>query len=114
MGARPPRPILHQQPAARGAGARGIRLTLFASTRFVFVLVGAGLAYEMWTNGERWIGRANSFSPGAVAVALVLGVVTISLSAPIFLEGLKAGLLTFGGAYTVIPFLQQFSVDHHH
>ncbi len=30
----------------------------------------------------------------------------------IFYSGLKAGLLTFGGAYTVIPFLQQDAVSH--
>jgi chromate transporter len=89
-------------------------LTLFASASFVLVLVGAGLAYELWTNGERWIGRATSLSPAAVVLVLLLGAVTISLSAQIFLEGLEAGLLTFGGAYTVIPFLQQASVDHHH
>jgi chromate transporter len=89
-------------------------LTQFASASFVLVLAGAGLAYELWTNGERWIGRAHSISPGAVGVLVLLGAVTVSLSASIFLEGLKAGLLTFGGAYTVIPFLQQASVDHHH
>jgi chromate transporter len=89
-------------------------LTQFASASFVLVLLGAGFAYELWTNGERWIGRANSFSPGAVGAFVLLGAVTVSLSASIFLEGLKAGLLTFGGAYTVIPFLQQGAVDHHH
>jgi chromate transporter len=89
-------------------------LTQFASASFVLVLAGAGLAYELWTNGERWVGRANSFSPGAIGVCVLLGTVTVSLSVSIFLEGLKAGLLTFGGAYTVIPFLQQASVDHHH
>jgi len=89
-------------------------LTQFASASFVLVLLGAGLAYELWTSGERWIGRASSFSPGALGLVLLLGAVTVSLSAAIFLEGLKAGLLTFGGAYTVIPFLQQASVDHHH
>jgi len=92
----------------------GFALTLFASASFVLVLVGAGLAYELWTNGERWVGHANSLSPAALVLVLLLGAVTISLSAQIFLEGLKAGLLTFGGAYTVIPFLQQASVDHHH
>jgi chromate transporter len=92
----------------------GFALTLFASASFVLVLVGAGLAYELWSNGERWIGRANSLSPAAVGLVFLLGAVTISLSAQIFLEGLKAGLLTFGGAYTVIPFLQEASVDHHH
>jgi len=40
--------------------------------------------------------------------------VTLSLTAEIFLEGLKAGLLTFGGAYTVIPFLRESSVAGHH
>jgi chromate transporter len=88
-------------------------LTQFASASFVLVLLGAGLAYELWTNTERWIGRTGLFSPGPIALVLVLGV-TVSLSAEIFLEGLKAGLLTFGGAYTVIPFLQQASVDNHH
>jgi chromate transporter len=34
--------------------------------------------------------------------------------ASIFVEGPKAGLLTFGGAYTVIPFLQDGAVDGHH
>jgi chromate transporter len=89
-------------------------LTQFASASFVLVLLGAGLAYELWTSGARWIGRANSFSPGAIGIFVLLGAVTVSLSVSIFLEGLKAGLLTFGGAYTVIPFLQQASVDHHH
>jgi chromate transporter len=43
---------------------------------------------------------------------VVLGAVTLSLAVEIFLEGLKAGLLTFGGAYTVIPWLQESAVDN--
>src|SRR5215203_941115 len=62
----------------------GFALTLFASASFVLVLVGAGLAYELWTNGERWIGHANSLSPAALVLVLLLGAVTISLSAQIF------------------------------
>jgi chromate transporter len=90
-------------------------LTVFASASFVLVLLGAGIAYELWTNGRRWRGRASSFSlaPAAV-VALALGTITVSLTASIFFEGLKAGLLTFGGAYTVIPFLQDSAVSGHH
>jgi chromate transporter len=86
-------------------------LTLFASASFVLVLLGAGLAYELWTNAWRWRGRAGSFAPGPLAVALALGAVAVPLSAEIFFEGLKAGLLTFGGAFTVIPFLQESAVD---
>jgi chromate transporter len=94
--------------------AAGFALTFFASANFVLVLAGSGLAYELWTNTGRWTRRASSFSPAAAALVVAIGAVTLSLTAEIFLEGLKAGLLTFGGAYTVIPFLQQASVDNHH
>jgi len=85
-------------------------LTLFAGAGFVLVLLGAGIAYELWRNAARWRGRAGSISLAPVALVAV-GAVTVSLTAEIFFEGLKAGLLTFGGAYTVIPFLQETSVE---
>ena len=88
-------------------------LTLFVEATFVLVLLGAGLVYELWTNAERWARRAHSISL-APALLVLAGAVTISLTATIFWEGLKAGLLTFGGAFTVIPFLQQSAVDTHH
>ncbi len=84
-------------------------LTLFLSAPFVLVLLAAGLAYELRANAGRWAGRANSLA-APLAVGLVLGAVTLSLTAEIFFEGLKAGLFTFGGAYTVIPFLQEAAV----
>jgi len=89
-------------------------LTLFLSAPFVLVLLAAGLVYELRTNAGGWIGRANSVSPLALGLAVVTGAVTLSLTAEIFLEGLKAGLLTFGGAFTVIPFLQEAAVTDHH
>jgi chromate transporter len=93
----------------------GFALTVFASANFVLVLLGAGLTYELWTNGGRWRARATSISFGPLSViGLALGTITVSLTAAIFWEGLKAGLLTFGGAYTVIPFLQESAVDGHH
>ena len=89
-------------------------LTLFVDANFVLILLGAGLAYELWTNAGRWSRRANSLAFGPAALVVLAGAVTVSLNAAIFWEGLKAGLLTFGGAFTVIPFLQQGSVDVHH
>jgi chromate transporter len=89
-------------------------LTAFFSAPFVLVLLGAGLVYELRSNAGRWLGRSHSISPAALAVVVVTGAVTLSLTAEIFLEGLKAGLLTFGGAFTVIPFLQQTAVADHH
>ena len=88
-------------------------LTVYASASFVLVLLAAGLAYELRSNAGRWIGRTHSFAPGALALAVVVGTVTLSLTAEIFFEGLKAGLLTFGGAFTVIPFLEQGAVTDH-
>jgi chromate transporter len=95
-------------------GVAGFALTLFADANFILVLLGAGIAYELWVNGRSWFGRAQSFSPGSVAIVLVLGAVTLSLTAELFLEGLKAGLLSFGGAYTVIPILHDAAVNGHH
>src|SRR3954469_21520192 len=69
----------------------GFALSLFVNANFVLILLGAGLAYELWTNAGRWSRHTHSFSLGP-GVLLVLAV-TLSLSAAIFWEGLKAGLL---------------------
>jgi chromate transporter len=92
----------------------GLVLTLAFDATFIVVLLGGGLVYELWTNAGRWRGRASSLAPGPAVLLLLAGTVTVSLTATIFWEGLKAGLVTFGGAFTVIPFLQQSAVDVHH
>lgn len=86
-------------------------LTLFFSASFVLVLVGGGLVYELWKSSARWRGGAASFAPTPLAVAIPLAAVALPLGAEVFLEGMKAGLLTFGGAFTVIPFLQESAVE---
>jgi chromate transporter len=95
--------------------AAAFALTLFASAPFALVLLGAGVAYELWTSGTRWARRAHSLAvgPGAI-IAAAAGAVTLSLTAEIFWEGLKAGLVTFGGAYTVIPYLHSATVNGQH
>jgi chromate transporter len=92
----------------------GLASTLLVSVSFVLVLAGAGLAYWLWTSGRDWSRRLTVVSPGpALVVVSALGAIGLSLTAELFFEGLKAGLLTFGGAYTVIPFLQEGAVDGH-
>src|ERR671918_1751298 len=86
-------------------------LTAFASASFVLVLAGGGLAYELWANAGRYAGRLRSISPLPAALVILTGTVTVSLTGEIFFECLKAGLLTFGGAFTVIPFLQEAAVQ---
>jgi chromate transporter len=87
--------------------------TAFADASFVLVLAGGGLAYELWTNMRRHRSRLASLSlfPLPATLAVLAGAVTVSLTSEIFFEGLKAGLLTFGGAFTVIPFLQDAAVQ---
>src|SRR3954469_15705711 len=42
----------------------GFALTVWTGITFVLVLLGGGIAYELWTNGRRWTHRANSFAIG--------------------------------------------------
>jgi chromate transporter len=95
--------------------AAAFALTVFASASFALVLLGAGLAYEVWTKASCWTHRTHSFAltPGAL-LAVTTGALTFSLTAEILWEGLKAGLVTFGGAYTVIPYLHGNAVDTQH
>jgi chromate transporter len=90
----------------------GFALTTFAGASFVVVLLGGGLAYELWRGARSWLGRSTSFTVEPLAIVVVLaGAITVGLTWEIFFEGLKAGLLTFGGAYTVIPFLHESAVE---
>ncbi len=86
-------------------------LTVFADASFLLVLLGAGIAYALWTNAGRWRGQAGSVAPLPLVLIVLAGAVSLSLTAEIFFEGLIAGLVTFGGAFTVIPFLQETAVE---
>ncbi|MGK2931251.1 MAG: chromate efflux transporter, partial [Solirubrobacterales bacterium] len=92
-------------------------LTINGSIGFVLILFAAGIAYELWTNRHRWSRGTNVLALPAIPFmplsAIAIGTIGLTLGAEIFFEGLKAGLLTFGGAYTVIPFLQEASVTDH-
>lgn len=58
-----------------------------------------GLALAAWATGPDIVGAAtNMAAAGSVSIAAL------------FLSGLKAGLLTFGGAYTAIPFVRHDAV----
>lgn len=91
----------------------GFVLTLLASAGFFLVLLGAGIAYELWTSASHWARRAHSVALGLPAILVVLSAaVSLSLTGEIFWEGLKTGLVTFGGAFTSIPYLQDVAVEN--
>ncbi|MEW6405296.1 MAG: chromate efflux transporter [Chloroflexota bacterium] len=79
------------------------------SVNFLIILALAGLAYALITNR-----KLPSIPHAAVFVPLVFPLLAALNAAPtlpaLFIYGLRSGLLTFGGAYTVIPFLQYDAV----
>jgi chromate transporter len=81
--------IAHRRRAA------GIGLAAMSGTAVVLWLLHTGLSLQNLTGVTNVVDRTVHASPGSLQL---------------FLSGLKAGLLTFGGAYTVIPFLQHDAV----
>jgi len=77
--------------------AAGMVYVLLGRRRFVLaaILVGAAVAVALLSAAE-----PRPETPAAAASGAV----------PLFLSGLKAGLLTFGGAYTAIPFVRDDAV----
>jgi chromate transporter len=110
---------------AIGIGSAGAAIL---GAGFWITLPAAGLAY-MLVRRERIV-LALSVLAGAAVLVWLLGVdkplgplqsvmtdqTTAAAEMPalfgLFLSGLKAGLLTFGGAYTVIPFLRDDAVGN--
>lgn len=99
-------------------------VAFFLGAHFLFILPTAGVAYFFWVRGNTVMAvlpvvflllyAGYSFVPD-ISPALT----SAETMAPgfhqgsifqIFFSGLKGGLLTFGGAYTAIPFMQQDAV----
>jgi chromate transporter len=103
-----------------------------AGVHFGLILIFAGLVYLLARRGPGSVASiAIALAAAAIVVfavrngglagldALSTSGVPSAASAPemvpmlvLFWSGLKAGMLTFGGAYTVIPFLQRDAVSH--
>src|SRR5262245_24348683 len=104
----------------------GIAAACFASTllgvHFAIALAFGGVSY-VWLRRTRWWLAAitallfvgwTAFQLFAAPSPEVVDAATQAMVAPsagsLFLSGLRTGLLTFGGAYTAIPFLQHDAV----
>jgi chromate transporter len=89
---------------------------------FWIVLPATGAAYALVTSERYFLAAVVMMSAAALAIALavpgsggVASVVVATQEAPpsiaaLFWAGLKGGLLTFGGAYTAIPFVRNDTV----
>ena len=78
----------------------------FLNINFLIVLALGGLLYAI----ARKQFHASSLQMVLLPIAGISVATTIPSVLALFGYGLRAGLLTFGGAYTVIPFLQQDAV----
>lgn len=106
-------------------------LAQLAGVHFGLILAGSGLAY---LTSQRGFAMAAACALGLAFTSIIvlcvrndglagLGILTMGSPSSgatdlgtasllmLFWSGLKAGLLTFGGAYTVIPFLQRDAVS---
>ena len=101
------------------AAAIAAALASLAGVSFWIVLPAAGGAYALAST--RQYGAAGTVVALALAVAAltllgpreaiaVAGTVPAPTAAALFWAGLKGGLLTFGGAYTAIPFIRNDTV----
>jgi chromate transporter len=86
---------------------------------FWIVLPAAGIAYAFASSGRLWLAGLVVALAAALATALLPGPAEalqarVAAAAPttlaLFWSGLKGGLLTFGGAYTAIPFIRDDTV----
>ncbi len=98
----------------------------FCGVSFFIVLLVAGTAYVLWTRNSKaaavlaivllafcaWTFSPENFLAQPAAASALQGDSVVHTNNPlaVFFTGLKGGLLTFGGAYTVIPFIQQDAV----
>lgn len=109
--------------------AAGSFIAYFFGISFFIVLPAAGIAYVLWMQNKiiltSFIGIALivscfvSFSPEIFKLQTIAATYisnpgnSDSSLLSVFFTGLKGGLLTFGGAYTVIPFIQQDAVAYY-
>ncbi len=98
-------------------------IATFFGAHFLQVLMAAGMAYIFWMRNHLFLAAMvefalllytfYAFTPEILQPAADYASASgFQQGAPlqIFLTGLKGGLLTFGGAYTAIPFIQQDAV----
>jgi chromate transporter len=98
--------------ALRGRWLLGIALASavasFAGVSFALVLPLAGIAYVAARGALPGARAGAAFLPLAASAAPASALAPSVLA--LFVTGLRSGLLTFGGAYTVIPFLRADAV----
>ncbi len=87
---------------------------LFTKIDFLIILAGAGFVSFLLYNVKIKRPSAKSISPFILPILQFYSQLQLPQIPLLFLLFLKAGLLTFGGAYSVVAFLQQSAVYENH
>lgn len=108
--------VLHNR-ALLIAGAVSVLLTLL-NTHFLLVFITCGIWHALFVSAGKWRAAISLVLLCAVSLAISAGLATSGMTTTVlpqslFVEGLKTGMLSFGGAYTVIPFLQESMVGNY-
>jgi chromate transporter len=91
--------------------ASGALAMLFASRQQRWLGIGLLVAA---ISVAAWFGVANPRTQGVLTAPTEYPISDPATPGAVFSTGLKSGLLTFGGAYTVVTFLKADAVDQHH
>ncbi|WP_459556999.1 chromate transporter [Lacunimicrobium album] len=99
------------------AAIAAVGLTLMG-VHFLMVFLVAAIWQTLWSAGRRSVAIAVGMSLAVFVIFITSRYPTVNVIHPgssgnLLIEGLKAGLLSFGGAYTAIPFLQNSMVGHY-
>ncbi len=99
------------------AAFTAVVLTLLG-VHFLLVFIVCATWQALWSAGRKHaaIGTGTALIATAIILGLVFpvsGIISTGGTGNLLIEGLKAGLLSFGGAYTAIPFLQSSMVGHY-
>lgn len=99
------------------AAIAAVVLTLLG-VHFLIVFIICAVWQALWSANKRLaaITATSALTALAFGVSAILpgtGFINTGGAGNLLVEGLKAGLLSFGGAYTAIPFLQSSMVGHY-
>lgn len=99
------------------AALAAVALTLLG-VHFLLVFIVCAAWQALWSAGKRRVAIITgiALTIAALTIGLMLpvyGIISTGGTGNLLVEGLKAGLLSFGGAYTAIPFLQSSMVGHY-
>lgn len=99
------------------AALAAVALTLLG-VHFLLVFIVCASWQALWSAGKHRAAAITGIALTAAALTFglmfpVSGIINTGGTGNLLVEGLKAGLLSFGGAYTAIPFLQNSMVGHY-